>query len=433
MQSSNDSSGQDQHTGKSKPATAMQLRLLSKTPIFARLPPEELEYLADRLRIQEVPPGKLLFSEGETGSHFYIVIYGEMEIIKALGTEDERLLAVRGPGEFVGELSLLNPNGRRTASVRSRGPAHLWEITHSDVDALLNRQPHIAYDMMHMVSSRLSEAHDAVFQDLREKNHKLNKAYQDLIEAQDLILEKEMLERELQVAHEIQMSILPQSLPEVQGYEFGARIKPARAVGGDFFDVFTLPDDKVGVVIGDVADKGVPSAIFMARTHAFLVSEASHCSRPTQALERVNRHLIKMGQPSLFVTLLFGLLDRRTSQFTYARAGHELPVLYSPERGAELAPMEQGQLLGFIDDPIFDEQTFSLSKEGMILFYTDGLTDGRDIHGEAFGYKQLLNEVNSLAEEPAQVICDKLLDRLSHFQGSAPQDDDVTLLAMCSK
>jgi phosphoserine phosphatase RsbU/P len=333
---------------KAKSVSSMNVKLLGRSLLFKSLPQDELEYLANRLRVLEVAPNTVLFNEGDAGAHFYVVIYGEIEVIKALGTSDERLIAVRGPGDFVGELSLMNPNGLRTASVRARGPAQLWEITHEEIDALLHRQPLVAYDLMHLISSRLTKTHDSIFKDLRERNRQLTQAYQELIEAQEQIVEKERLERELQVAYEIQMSILPQELPEFPDYDFGARIVPARAVGGDFFDIFPLGKNKVAIVIGDVADKGVPSAIFMARTHALLYSEAYHSHDPAKVLQQVNQHLIKMNQSNLFVTVIFALLDIKTGQLDYARAGHELPVVLSPDGDAYLTTWGQGQLLGLL-------------------------------------------------------------------------------------
>jgi phosphoserine phosphatase RsbU/P len=419
-------------TWKSKPPTSMNVKLLGRSLLFKGLPQSELEHLAKRLRVLEVAPNTILFNEGDAGAHFYVVIYGEMEVVKALGTGDERLIAVRGAGDFVGELSLLNPNGLRTASVRARGPAQLWEITHEEVDALLHRQPLVAYDLMHLISARLTETHDSMFKDLRERNHQLTQAYEELIDAQDQIVEKERLERELQVAYEIQMSILPQTLPELPGYDFGARIVPARAVGGDFFDIFPLSEDKVAIVIGDVADKGVPSAIFMARTHALLYSEVNHCHDPALALKRVNQHLIKMNQSNLFVTVLVALLNLETGLIRYARAGHELPVILSTNEQAELAPWGQGQLLGLLDDPQLDEQVLTIAPGGLILFYTDGIPDGRNEKGESFGYPRLLAEVQQMTDMPAQQVCDNLLDRLVEFQGLTAQDDDVTLVAICS-
>lgn len=422
----------DRKNRRVESAGNINMKLLSKSPVFKSLPQNEFEFLSNRLRVIEVAPNAILFNEGDSGAHFYVVVYGEIEVIKALGTGDERLIAVRGPGDFVGELSLLNPNGLRTASVRARGLAQLWEITHDEVDALLHRQPLVAYDLMHLVSARLTETHESMFRDLRERNRQLTQAYEELIKAQEQIVEKERLERELQVAYEIQMSILPQYLPEVPNYEFGSKIVPAQSVGGDFFDVFPLGEDKMAIVIGDVVDKGVPSAIFMARTHALLYSEIDHCRDPAKALQRVNQHLINMDRSSLYVTVLFALLDLKTGQLEYARAGHELPVILSSEGESRLASWNQGQLLGLMEDPQLDIQYLTLSPGELVLFYTDGISDGRNEKKESFGYARLMAELKTMKDLPAQEVCDRLYEILVEFQGSATQDDDITLVAVRS-
>jgi len=115
-------------------------KLLARAPLFKELPEDEIQKLAETLSVREVPPGTILFQEGDVGDHFYIIIQGQIEVIKALGTPEERFIGTRGPGEFVGELSLINRAGLRMASVRSLGPAHLWEMSHDEFDALLHRQ-----------------------------------------------------------------------------------------------------------------------------------------------------------------------------------------------------------------------------------------------------------------------------------------------------
>jgi phosphoserine phosphatase RsbU/P len=410
----------------------MRYHQLERSLLFKNLPANELDYLAAKLKVIEIPPGAVLFRQGEVGRHFYSILSGEMEVVIGLGTEDERVLGTRGPGDFIGELSLLNPDSLRTASVRSRGPAQLLEISHEDVDALLNRHPQVAYNLLQIVSTRLSGTQGEMFVDLQERNRQLSQAYEELVQAQEKIIVKERLERELQVAFDIQMSILPQNLPQVPGFDFGARIAPARAVGGDFFDLFPLNSDKIAIVIGDVADKGVPSAIFMARTHAFLYAELGHSQRPAEVLRRVNHHLIQRDQSSLFVTVLLGILETKTGRLSYARAGHELPLVVSPAGEAVLTSHKQGQLLGFLDEPELDEQTLTIPPGGMVLFYTDGLVDGRDPAGEPFGYQRMMAEAASVRGCSAQKVCDHLWERLVSFRGPAPQDDDVTLLAVAT-
>ncbi len=143
-----------------------------------------------------------------------------MEVLLALGTPDERQLAAFGPGEFIGEMSLLIPGRARTASVRAVEPSRLWMMTHKDFDGLLVRQPKLAYTIVQTLTKRLDATTTLSFRDLQEKNRQLQQAYDELKAAQVQIIEKERLEHELQVAAEIQVSILPQELPHVPGYDF---------------------------------------------------------------------------------------------------------------------------------------------------------------------------------------------------------------------
>ncbi|MEE9188004.1 MAG: SpoIIE family protein phosphatase [Anaerolineales bacterium] len=410
----------------------MKEKLLARAPLFKGLPEDEIRKLTQTLRVLEVPPSTVLFQEGDVGDRFYIIIQGQIEVIKALGTPEERFIGLRGPGEFVGELSLINRAGLRTASVRSLGPAHLWEMSHGEFDDLLHRQPSMAFELINVLSERLTTAHDSTIQDLQKKNLELTEAYEELKAAQAQIIEKERLEKELQVAFEIQTSILPQTLPDLAGYDFGALMVPARAVGGDFYDIIPLSSDKVGIIIGDVADKGVPSAIFMAQTHALLYAMATRDASPAWVLQRVNQLLIKMGESSLFVTVLYGILDRRTNLFSYARAGHELPIVVSANGKAEIAPYNQGQLMGVLDNPILDEQTVSIPSGGVIVLYTDGVIDARHSNGVSFGMERLIKELELPRDGSAQDQCDRLWQVLSNFQSKDAQEDDVTLVIIQS-
>lgn len=410
----------------------MNRRILLQVPLFKDLPEQELDHLASTLRVRELPPDTLLFSEGDVGDRFYTVIYGQVEVIKALGTEEEWVLGVRGPGEFIGELSLLNRNGLRTASVRSIGEAALWEMTLTEFDALLSRHPQMAFEVVHVLSKRLLEGENAKVLDLREKNRQLAQAYLELKQAQVQLIEKEKLEHELQLAYRIQMSILPEELPHLPGFDFGARVVPARAVGGDFFGVIPLAKDKAAIFVGDVSDKGVPSAIFMARTHALLSSEARRRATPTQVLKRVNRLLVEIGGSPLFVTVLYGLLDCLNGKFSYARAGHELPLVADLTAGVRLVAWGEGQLLGVMENPQIDEGRIDIPAGGTLLLYTDGILDGRNPQGELHGMKRLAARLANLVGSSAQVTCDQLLQGLFEFQAGSPQDDDVTLLAIHS-
>src|SRR5262249_36384695 len=156
------------------------------------------------------------------------------------------------------------------------------------------------------LSARLREADNATICELREKNRQLSEAYQSLQAAQAQLIEKEALERELQVARDIQEQMLPRALPAPPGFEVGARMVPARIVSGDFFDCIPLGPATAGIVVGDVCGKGVPAALYMALTRSLLRAEVSRNVSARAALQRVNRLLCEMNDTGMFVTLLYG-------------------------------------------------------------------------------------------------------------------------------
>lgn len=244
------------------------------------------------------------------------------------------------------------------------------------------------------------------------------------------MIEKERMERELQVAAEIQLSILPDELPKVEGYDFGARILPARQVGGDFYDVFELDQNRIGVLIGDVADKGVPSALFMARAHALLMAEADSGLGPGDVMGLVNRHITRLQKSTQFVTVLYGILDLTTREFSFARAGHEPPLILAADGSVTRVPHKAGMAIGLWDSITLDEQMIVLEPGTSLLLFTDGMTDCSNPEGEPFGLERIKETFSHFVDRTAQLTCDELLETLKHYQNGARQDDDVTLVAV---
>jgi phosphoserine phosphatase RsbU/P len=404
---------------------------LQRVPLFAALSQLELEQLASELLPVMATPGTMLFREGDPGDYCYVVMEGELEIVKALDSGAERILGVRGPGELVGEMSLIGEDAQRTASVRARTPVHLLTISRVVFEALLQRQPVLAAHMVRTLVSRLRESDRDTIRDLQEHNRRLQIAYHDLEVAQAQIIEKETLERELQVARQIQESMLPQTLPVLDGFDFGARMIPARAVGGDFFDLFALDATRVGIVIGDVSGKGVPAALFMALTRSLVRAEAVRAATPGEALQRVNRHLLEMNAAQMFVTVLYAVLDGSTGMLEYARAGHELPLLLDATGTPQHIVPGQGNPLGLLDMPRLDEQTVALPPGNSFVLYTDGITDALDPAVGFFGLDGLYTVLTSRSLDCAQMIIDAVVNAVVQHQGSAPQFDDLTLVAVC--
>lgn len=411
-------------------ATNLSASLLTRIPLFSQLPFDELNLLLNALDRVRLNSGDILFKEGEPAEHLYIVARGQLEINMASGTANELILNVINEGEYIGEMGIIMPGGKRTAGARARGDVLLLSMSRTQFQDLLHRHPELANAMVSVLSERLDNTNVQTFRDLTEKNRQLQTAYDELKAAQEQLIEKERLEKELQVAAEIQMSILPDALPAPAGFDFGGRILPARQVGGDFYDVFELGEDKLGVLIGDVADKGVPSAIFMARAHALIIAEADSSTSPGEVLRMVNTHITRLEKSTQFVTALFGILDVKTGKFSYARAGHEPPLVVGAHGDVHRLPHEPGMALGLWEDITLDENNFHLAPGSLLVLYTDGMTDCRDPLGKAFGLERIKETMKDLRSESAQPACDRLLETLVNYQNGAKQDDDVTLVAI---
>lgn len=403
--------------------------MLDHIPLFAQLPDDEKQYLMDTLMILNIEPGTVVFNEGDEGLFLYVVIEGTLDILKGAGTADEYLIAHRGPGEFVGEMSILN-EGLRTATVRAREQTRLLKLPFPDFQALLNRQPGLIFEIVRVLSIRLDESHNKSIEELRTHNIQLMRTNKELQEAQTQIIEKERLERELHVAFDIQMSILPKDFPQMNGIELGATLVPARSVGGDMYDFVALDEHRAGVVIGDVSDKGVPAAIFMAQTHALFRAEASRDVSPVRVLQRVNKHLLGMNARGLFVTAIYGMIDARNRTFWFARGGHELPLLLHPDGTVQQLAFQTGQLLGLFEDPIIPEQTVRIPSGGTLLLYTDGGTDIINADENPFGIEQLTETLKECAGLSAQATCDYIFKALRKYRRDVPPFDDVTLVAI---
>jgi len=408
----------------------MKADFLRQVPLFASLPPGELDFLAASLETREFPAQAVLLQEGLSDDHCYVILAGEVEIIKALGTGDERFLGRHSSGAILGEMSLFSQGRSHTASVRACTLLKALEITHTDIESLIKRQPNFAYEMVGLISKRLEASENLTIQDLREKNCQLRQAYDELKAAQAQIIEKERLERDLEIARQIQLSILPHRLPAHPCYDFGARMVPARVVGGDFYGFIWLDDSRLGLWVGDVAGKSVPGALGMTMTCSLVQAEAHRASSSGATLQAVNRLLLELDVTRFFVTLLYGVLDCSTGEFSYARAGHPIPIVLD-ERGLPVeVPTGLGQALGLFEDVRLDEQRLTLPPGGMLLVYTDGLSEAVDAQERDFSLELLQAAISTAWPAGAQAVCDRAWQTVQAFTGALPQQDDFLILAI---
>jgi serine phosphatase RsbU (regulator of sigma subunit) len=172
--------------------------------------------------------------------------------------------------------------------------------------------------------------------------------------------------------------------------------------------------------------------MFMALFCSLLRAEVEHAISPAEVLRRVNRHLLDLNEAGMFVTALLGLLDLKKSEFSYARAGHEIPILFDRDGKAKFVDWDSGQLLGFFPDPILDVQSVFIPEGSTLLLYTDGAFDAWNTEGVRFGFERLVETVGANMQNAPQKLCDLVVDVLNVYQESSTQYDDITLVAIRS-
>ena len=242
-------------------------------------------------------------------------------------------------------------------------------------------------------------------------------------------LRQKQLERELELARDIQTSFIPDELPALPGWETAACWKMAREVGGDFFDLIPLPDNRLLLVIADVADKGLPAALFMARTSSFFRAVALDCREPAHILNRVNRLLTENTEQTMFVSAFCAVLNLENGQLHYASAGHNPPLLLN-NAGDITALRTKGMVLGVLNTARFQQKSLTLSPGNALLLYTDGVTEAFNPHDEAFGEDRLRQALAASRHFSAQKAVNAIHRRVRDFTRPHPQSDDFTLLLL---
>jgi len=244
---------------------------------------------------------------------------------------------------------------------------------------------------------------------------------------QHQMLERERLERELQLAREIQRTFLNRPAPQLPGWELNFRWRTAREVGGDFYDFFELPDGHLGLVIADVADKGMPAALYMTMIRALVRATVQQVRVPREVLERVNDVLVPDAEQGLFVTIFFGELSLESGELSYANAGHNPPLVLRAASGEIELLHPTGMALGVLEGNPLQAQQVSLSPGDVLILYTDGITEAFSPDGEIYGLPRLRNTICSAT---AEALLDAIDQSVTAFIGDAPLSDDLTLLVL---
>lgn len=363
--------------------------------------PEGSKLLLEAMELKHFEAGQDIVTEGEPPEDgMYIILEGQAHVLVGENT----LVNELAEGDVVGELALIK-DGVRKATVRAVTPAACANISRK------------------------------LFLEIAEANRKVYAALLELLYTKTTIMvtERERLKSEIEIASRIQTGFLPKSFDrfcELPDVKITARMKPAKGVGGDFYDVFLIDEHRLCFLVADVSGKGVPAALFMtlAKTH---IKNYMMLDMPiADVAELVNNRLNEDNEEELFVTAFICVLDTRNNRLTYVNAGHNKPFV--SRRGEPFHQMEckVDFVLGIMDDMSYREQVTELAAGDRICLYTDGVTEAFDIDGEMFSDQGMEDAMNLHIEDAAKpdTIVDELYDDVEKFARGAAQSDDITMV-----
>ncbi len=295
--------------------------------------------------------------------------------------------------------------------VRGESDKYELELMHKDgrrIPVLVSGSPRFDADTGHFAGTM------AVFTDITQ------------------VLAHQKVEQELALAWQIQASFLPDVLPDVPGWQLTATLEPARETSGDFYDLIPLANGRLGIVIADVAGKGMGAALYMAVSRTLIhIYAVEYDTQPELAFGAANGRILTDTHADLFVTVFYGILDPVAGTLTYCNAGHNPPYLLSARNGDAVQTLVRtGIPLGIFDDMTWEQRTVHLAPGDMLVLYTDGVTEAQNAQETFFGKERLLEVVRTNLGQPAQNVQNALLAEVHEFVGDAPQFDDITLMVI---
>ena len=277
----------------------------------------------------------------------------------------------------------------------------------------------------------LKQVSDETMDFLQAVTHQVRSTRESLLLG-EMCAKRRVLDRELAMAEEIQAKLTPKGAPDVAGVDVAVLYRPAMWVGGDYCDIWSPPDGRMALALGDVSGKGLPAALVMANLHAVLRTAAEFCGDPSEVMVRVNQHLLRHLPEGMFVTLFFGLLTPGDGMLQYVNAGHILPLLIDAKSGASPLGRPSNPVLGVVDRP-FAAETQELTHGTTLLAVTDGVTETRDPDDEEFSFERLGRLAGEWTERSAEEIVQAVADAATDFRKDRPQHDDTTILALARK
>jgi sigma-B regulation protein RsbU (phosphoserine phosphatase) len=239
--------------------------------------------------------------------------------------------------------------------------------------------------------------------------------------------------QELAFARRVQTSFLPEFVPDLPGWTIAATLEPARQTSGDFYDFIPLPEGRLGILIADVADKGLGPALYMALSRTLIRTYALQLGAPEAVLRAANQRILEDSRSDLFVTVFYAVFDPQSSQLVYCNAGHPPPVVFSRVDGNLQELKNTGMALGIDESAPLRQACVELKSGDVLFLYTDGVTDAQNPQGEFIDTQAVMAVAQDQPGATALEIQKNVLERIRRFVGNAPQFDDITMIVLASE
>lgn len=362
--------------------------------------------------VQELLPGTPLLKPGAMNDNVFLVLSGELGAFVGDNLSAGPAVTIV-QGETVGELSAIDGQPV-SALVMALTAARVLRLPQNIFFQRLSVIPELARNLLSILAARMRRSNLV------------------MLEAQRRQLELEYLRQELDIAKQLQASMLPHQRPLFPGrddLDIAATMEPASAVGGDLYDAFFIDDQQLFFCIGDVSGHGIPAALFMARVIGLMRVTAMGVQDPGRLLQQMNTQLCAGNDTHMFVTLFCAILEMETGRLCYANGGHCAPLIL---RNGEppLLPLPRGALVGAIPGAVYVTREIVLEHGDTLLCYTDGVTEAESPDRQAFGNERLFEALASRTSETTDGLIDAIRRAVSDFSHRSPPDDDCTLLAV---
>ena len=421
---------------------------LQKTSIFSAIADKQLQALARACQVIRLAPGERLFEQNETGDAAYLILEGTIDIEVATETGPS-IVAKVGAGELVGEIAAFSDR-KRNAAVLSLSGAELLRIGREAIFDLMQRDPSCAMNVIAELGGRLDRSNNSVAvmsqaaqalakgsfepEMLSALRHGADRFshFADVFESMAKeITTKHLFQQEMSTAEVIQRSFLPKTISageRARQFEVAADMKPAKQVGGDFFDYFMVDDKTLGLAVGDVSGKGIPAAIFMSVTRTVLKTIARRGHSAGEVVAELNDLLAEDNTESMFVTLCYARLDLETGRLDYANAAHEEAyILRADGTPEQIGP--EGPAVGLFEGMPYGDGERMLAPGDTIVFGTDGITEAFGRGGAMFGTERFTALMSRLKGAAVTDTVGGIMADVLEFAEGVPQSDDITCLA----